>query len=106
MQIRALAQRRITIDCINQALGDGFGIQAEKLGKLTHTFAMSQADDDGTPIGWHSHKRYPFHVLYTHRCGKSSYATSHFFRFLHFGRGSAAIGVGLPVLPTDPNGIG
>jgi len=79
MQQRALAQRRITIDCINQALGDGFGIQAEELGKLPHAFAMSQADDDGTPIGWHSHKRDPFHVLYTHHREKSRYATSRLF---------------------------
>ena len=63
MQIRALAQRRITINRIYQALGDGFGIQAEKLGKLPHAFTMRQADDDSTPIGWHPHKRDPFHVL-------------------------------------------
>jgi hypothetical protein len=40
---------------------------------------MRQTDDDGTPIGWHSHERDPFHVLYTHRRGKSRYATSRFF---------------------------
>ncbi len=63
VQKRALAQCRITINRLYQALGDGFGIQAEKLGKLPHSFTMRQADDDGTSIGWHPHKRDPFHVL-------------------------------------------
>ncbi len=55
MQQRALAQRRITIYCLNQALSNGFGIQAEKLRKLHHAFAVGQTDDDRTPIGWHPH---------------------------------------------------
>lgn len=63
MQKRALAQCRITINRVHQALSDGFGIQAEELGELLHSFAMRQTNDDGTPIGWHSHERDPFHVL-------------------------------------------
>ena len=55
VQQRALAQCRITIDCLNQALSNGFGIQAEKLRKLHHAFAVGQTDDDRTPIGWHPH---------------------------------------------------
>jgi hypothetical protein len=63
VQKRAPAQRRVTIYRINKALSDGFGIQAEKLGKLLHTFAMRQTDDDSASIRWHPHERDPFHVL-------------------------------------------
>jgi hypothetical protein len=66
VQQRALAQRRVTIDCLDQALGDGFGIQSEKLGELLHSFTVRQTDDDCAAIGWHPYKRDPFHVLYTH----------------------------------------
>lgn len=71
VQQRALAQRRVTIDRLDQALGDGFGIQSEKLGELLHSFAVGQTDDDGASIGWHPHKRDPFHVLYTRDLGES-----------------------------------
>ena len=66
MQQRAVAQCWVTIDRLDKALGDGFGIQAEKLGELLNSFAVGQPDDDGASIGWHPHKRDPFHVLYTH----------------------------------------
>lgn len=55
MQIRALAQRRIAINCFDQPFSDGFGIQAEESGQFPHAFAMRQPDDDGAPIRWHSH---------------------------------------------------
>ena len=80
VQKRALAQGRVTIYRIDKALGDGFGIQAEKLGELPHSFAMRQADDDGASIGWHPHKRDPFHVLYTHDLGRSGSVTSPVFK--------------------------
>lgn len=56
MQVRALAQRRITIDSLDQPLGNDFGIQAKEPGELSHAITMRQTDDDGAPIGWHSHK--------------------------------------------------
>lgn len=55
VQIRALAQRRITIYRLDQPLGDGFGIQAKELRKLPHAFAMRQPHDDCAPIRWHSY---------------------------------------------------
>lgn len=55
MQIRALAQRRIAIDRLDQTLSDGFGIQTEEPGELPHAFTVGQADDDGAPIGGYQH---------------------------------------------------
>lgn len=63
MQQRAPAQSRVTLDRLDKALGDGLGIQAKELGEFLHSFAMSQTDHDGASIGWHPHKRYPFHAL-------------------------------------------
>ena len=55
-QMRALAQRRVAFDYLDQALGNGIGIQAEEPGKLPHAFAMSQIHDDGASIGRHSYR--------------------------------------------------
>jgi hypothetical protein len=50
-QVRALAQRGVAVDSLDQAFGDRFGIHANEPGELPHAFAMSQTDDDGTSIG-------------------------------------------------------
>lgn len=56
MQVRALAKCRIAIDCFDEPLGNGFGIQAEEPGQLTHAFAVCQADDDGASVRRHPYK--------------------------------------------------
>ena len=56
MQMCALAKCRIAINCFDQPFSDGFGIQAEESGQLTHAVAVRQPDDDCPSIRWHPYK--------------------------------------------------